>query len=209
MTKLDSCVSSFPFLVRSMAVSVLAICCVAYGQTYYSPNQQVRIHDLLQVTARSRHGSDVLAASVEIVFQDREVRCGKDSALEDRILMADPKSLQDVGDKLRGRQLLTDGRPIMVTADYAPAASVDASLLIGDLRKKQPLLMEWNSHLYVIYGVIFDESVDSSSGITDAIHKILLLDPRYSDARREVVFDRLTDDWASVQGVLVLKAEPK
>ena len=117
--------------------------------------------------------------------------------------------MQDVGDKLSGRQLLTDGRPIMVTADYAPAASVNAGLLIGDLTAKRALLIEWNSRLYVVYGVIFDETLDSSSGITDAIHKLLLLDPRYSDARREVVFDRITDAWGSVQGVSALRAEPK
>ncbi|HEY4905274.1 MAG TPA: hypothetical protein VIH89_17485 [Candidatus Sulfotelmatobacter sp.] len=61
--------------------------------------------------------------------------------------MADPKSLKDIGDKLRGRQLLSDGRPIMVEADFVPAASVNASLLIADFREKQPLLVQWNSHI--------------------------------------------------------------
>lgn len=209
MRNIGSGVSSFPFLVRCAAVSGIAVCCLAIGQTYYSPNQQVRIDDLPRVTARSRHAADVLAASAEIIFRDKEVCCGKNSALEDRIQMADPKSLQDIGDKLRGRQLLSDGRPIMVTADYVPAASVNAQLLIGDLREEQPLLIEWNSRLYVIYGVVFQEIQDPASGISDSIQKLLLLDPRYSDARREVAFDRLTDDWAGVQGALTLKAEPK
>jgi hypothetical protein len=124
--------------------------------------------------------------------------------------MADPKSLMDVGDKLRGRQLLSDGRPITVTADYVTAASVNASLLISDLREKQALLMEWNSHLYVVYGVTFDESVDYDTGArTDAIRKLLLLDMRFSDARREVAFDRFTDNWDKVQGLLLLKASPQ
>lgn len=75
-----------------MAVLWLAVCCCAFGQAYYSSNQQVRIDDLPRVTALSRHASDVLAASAEIVFRDKEVCCSKNSVLEDRIKMADPKS---------------------------------------------------------------------------------------------------------------------
>jgi hypothetical protein len=91
-----------------VAVSCLA-CSFAYAQTYYYPNQEVRISDLPSVTAKSRHAADVLVASAETVFRDKEVCCGKNSALEDRIQMTDPKSLTDIGDKLRGRQLLSDG----------------------------------------------------------------------------------------------------
>jgi hypothetical protein len=70
--------------------------------------------------------------------------------------------------------------------------------------------MEWNSHLYVVYGVTYVETVDSQSGaIVDAIHTILLLDTRFSDERRHVSFDRATDDWGKVQGLLMLKAAPQ
>ncbi len=197
--------------VRFLASFAVTICLALFvqSQTYYSPNQEARIDDLPAVTARSRHAADVLAASAEIVFHDKEVCCGKDSALEDAVAGADPRSLQEVADKLRGRRLLSDGRPIMVTADYVPAASIVAGLLIGDLKEKQALLMEWNSHVYVVYGVIFDRTVDQSGGLTDAIHKLLLLDTRFSGPRREVVFDRLTDDWGKVQGLLMLKATPQ
>jgi hypothetical protein len=43
----------------------------------------------------------------------------------------------------------------------------------------------------------------------DSIFKIFLLDPRFSDQRREVSFDRQTDDWGKVQGLLTLKAVPQ
>jgi hypothetical protein len=43
----------------------------------------------------------------------------------------------------------------------------------------------------------------------NAVHKILLLDPRFSDERRTVSFDRLTDDWGKVQGLLMLTASPQ
>lgn len=203
MTQLDLGGPGFRFLATCVVASCLA-CIFASAQTYYHPNQEVRISDLPSVTAKSKHAADVLAASAETVFRDKEICCGKNSALEDRIQMADPRSLKDVGDKLRGRQLLSDGRPIMVEADYVPEASVNAGLLIADFREKQPLLVQWNSHIYVAYGVIYQETVDASSGVSDAIDKIFLRDMRFSDERRDIVFDRLTDDWGKVEGVLLL-----
>ena len=41
-----------------------------------------------------------------------------------------------------------------------------------------------------------------------AIHKFLLLDTRYSDSRRKVVFNRETDDWSKVQGMLRVTIQP-
>ncbi len=38
----------------------------------------------------------------------------------------------------------------------------------------------------------------------DSIYKFQLLDTRYSDSRREVAFNRETDDWSKVQGMLWL-----
>ena len=209
MTKRDFVCSVFVFLGECLVASCLAAACCASAQTYYYPNQEVRISDLPSVIAKSRHAADVLTASAETVFRDKEVCCGKNSALEDRIQMADPKSLKDIGDKVRGRQLLSDGRPILVEADYVPAASVNASLLISDFREKQPLLMVWDSHLFVAYGVAYEETSDGSGNVTEAIHKLFLLDTRFPDSRREVVFDCLTDDWDKVQGVLLLKSTPQ
>jgi len=186
--------------------SFFATCCVA--QVYYL-DHEVRISDLPSLTAKSRNASDVVAASVEIIFRDKKVCCGRDSALEDNVQAADPKSLQDVARKLQGRHLLSDGRPILVTAEYLPAASVNADQLINTLAGKHALLMEWDSHFYVVYGIVFDQTINQDSGIMNAIHKFLLLDTRFSDARRDVAFDRLNDDWGKVQGLLILKAAPQ
>jgi hypothetical protein len=180
----------------------LTACC--FGQIYY-PNQAGRINDLPMLTAKSESASAVLATSVEIILHERKVCCGKGSALEDSVQSADPKSLKDVANQLQGRHLLSDGRPILVNAEYLAGASVNPDQLINTLMQKQPLLMQWNSHFYVVYGVVYDQTVNQDSGIVNAIHKFLLIDPRYSDARREVVFDRLKDDWGKVQGLVILK----
>jgi hypothetical protein len=193
------------------AMSIVTLCLWAsrlLPAQVYSPNQEIRIRDLPSLTAKSRSASDVLATSVEIIFNDRKICCGKDSALEDSVQAADPKSLKDIANKLQGRHLLSDGRPIMVTVENLAPASVNVSQLMNALIEKHPLLMEWNSHLYVAYGVIFDQTLDQDGGIMKAIHKIFLLDTRFSeeDKRREISFDRLTDDWGKVQGLVMLKA---
>jgi hypothetical protein len=196
-------------LGRCCVVSCLAVCCVAYGQIYY-PNQEIRITDLSALTSVSGNLSDVLAASIEIVLRDEDVCCGKNSAFEDSLQSADPASLDDVAKKLQGRHLLSDGRPIMVTAQFLPAAAVNLGLLMNALAEKRPAIMEWDSHLYVVYGVTFNRTITRNNGPTmDTIQQFLLLDPRFSDKRREASFNRLTDDWGKVQGLLMLRVAPR
>jgi len=97
----------------------------------------------------------------------------------------------------------------VVTADYVPADQVNPGQIVGALREKRLPLIEWDSRMYVLYGAIFDETSDPETGTVDAIHKLFLLDVRFSDARREITFNRDTDDWGKVQGLLMLKAAPQ
>jgi hypothetical protein len=63
-------------------------------------------------------------------------------------------------------------------------------------------------HLYVVEGVTYVKTLDNQTdSIAYAIHKFLLQDVRYSDSRRAVTFDRLTDDANKVQGLLFLQVE--
>lgn len=192
------------------AICVVASCVVfsyfASGQVAY-PEQEVRIHDLPALTARSTHASDALATSLEIIFNNKEVCCGKDSALEDSVQSADPKSLKDIAAKLQGRHLLSDGRPITITAEYLAPDQVNAGHLITMMRDQHPALMMWNSHLYVLYGVSYVATDDySTNQLAYAVHKFLLQDARFSDARRQLSFDRLTEDPSKVQGLLFLQS---
>ena len=163
--------------------------------------------DLSALTARSPHAAEVLATSLEILFNDKEVCCGKNSALEDSLESADLKSLKDIASKLQGRHLLSDGRAIMVTTEYLTPDQVNAGHLIAMIRNQRPALMMWNSRVYVLYGVTYVGTVDYSSNETAyAVHKFLLQDVRFSDSRRAVTFDRLTEDASKVQGLLFVEA---
>jgi hypothetical protein len=209
VTKLGFFGSALLVLGRCGVGFCFAVCCFARGQIYY-PNQEVRISDLPSLTAPSGNLSDVLATSIEIVLRDKDVCCGKNSALEDSLQSADPMSLDDVAKKLQGRHLLSDGRPIMVTAQFVPAPAINSGLLINALTEKHPAIMEWDSHLYVVYGVTFNRTIAQHNGPTmDTIQQFLLLDTRFSDKRHEFSFNRLTDDWGKVQGLLMLKVAPQ
>jgi hypothetical protein len=198
--------SAFLFAAGGVVASCLAVCCLTFGQVAY-PEQQVSVHDLPALTAPSAHASDVLITSLEMLFNDKDVCCGKDSALEDSVESADPKSLKDVASKLQGRHLLSDGRPVMVTTEFLTLDQLNAGHLITMIRDQHAALMIWNSRVYVVYGVTYVETVDYSTNLSAyAVHKFLLQDVRFSDSRRSVTFDRLTEDATKVQGLLFVQA---
>ncbi len=196
----------FPSLFTCFVISC-SVSSVGQGLHYVS-RQEVQVSGLPTATARSNDPLDILRASIETVVHNPEVCCGKDSALEDSVAQSDPKSLKDVAAKLQGRHLLSDGRPIQVTAAYIDPDKLNAGLLIATLRDNHPLLLQWNSHPYVCVGVTYVKDYDpETGGEMNTITTFLLQDTRYSDSRRDLIFDRDKDDWTNVQGVLWLKVD--
>jgi hypothetical protein len=189
-----------------------ACCCFAQGQILYT-DQEVQVHNLPSLMARSHDTSDVLLTSLDTVLHDREICCGKDSALADSAQAADPESLKDVAAKLDGRHLLSDGRPVVVKATYLTPDAVNSGLLITWFLNQHAALMQWNSHLYVVHGIVYlwtaNETPEGSAQSGTVIRKFLLWDTRYSDSRREAVFNRDTDDLSKVQGLLFVESKPQ
>ena len=177
---------------------------VSPGYPTVRPNQEIRIPDLPRLTARTRDRSVVLLTSLDIIFHNHDICCGRDSALEDSAQRADARSIKDIVAKLQGRHLLGDGRPITVNVTDMMPYSPNPTAIVDALAKKQALLLMWNSRLYVMVGVLYDESYYQDNTRTDTVNRFYLLDTRYSDGRREVTFTRTKDDWNDVQGLLLL-----
>ncbi|MGA7905845.1 MAG: hypothetical protein WCA16_00460 [Candidatus Sulfotelmatobacter sp.] len=116
----------------------------------------------------------------------------------------EPRSLNELRARVQGRHLLNDGQAVTVSANYVEQSAINSGLLIGTLLDNRAALIEWKSHVYVLYGAIFNDTRYSSGARAYAVLKLFLLDPRFSDQRREVVFDRASDDWGKVQGMLTL-----
>ncbi len=192
-------------LFACSVLGCIALSAFAQDQPAYvfHPNQEVRVAHLSALTAQSTNPSAVLAAVLETILRDKTVCCGKDSALEDTVLAA-PLSLNELSAKLQGKHVLSDGRSVMVSAEYVPQSAITPDLMISALIDQHALLIKWKSHFYVLYGAIFDETVYSSGQRQFAVHKLLLLDPRFSDQRRDLEFNRDSDDWGKVEGLLTL-----
>lgn len=200
-----------PFVLLRFLVFVACatLHCPIHGQQMYT-DLEARVIGLPSLMAKSHDLAGVLLTSLDTILHDRSICCGRDSALEDSVAKADPLSLKDVASKLEGRHLLSDGRPISVKAEFWPTEAVDAVRLVNTLNDKHALLMSWNSHLYVVYGVVYrwvDYSADM--GPYCVLRRLLLLDTRYSDSRRAVEYNRETDDPAKVQGFLLVTFAPQ
>ena len=196
-----------------MALSAcLAVSCLAQDQpqdscTFFA-NQEVRVNKLALATAPSKDTTAVIATAVEAILHDQSLCCGKDSALGDSVL-SESRTLKELSNKLQGRHLLSDGRPIMVNAEYDPQIAINSGVVIGTLQDQRAALLEWKSHVYVLYGAVYGEDRCVSGARHYSIDKLLLFDPRYSDQRREAVFKRETDDLSTVQGMLTLSVAPQ
>ena len=189
------------------ALAVLVSGC-AFAQdptpSSFFPNQELRVSHLPSLAATAPNRGAAFAAALETVVNDKGVCCERDSALEDIVeyaAVASSVSLKELSNKLQGKHHLSDGRAISVSVDYVAHAAITPYTIIEPLRAQHAQLVEWNSHIYVMYGVLFDETRFYSGERSYAVHKLFLIDPRFSDARREVVFNRDTDDWDKVVGM--------
>jgi hypothetical protein len=64
--------------------------------------------------------------------------------------------------------------------------------------------------MYVVRGVTYRRDYDPVTGAQlNTILKFHLLDTRYSDSNRRVIFNRETDDWSKVQGLMRLTVAPQ
>jgi hypothetical protein len=163
------------------------------------PNLQIRISNL-PVPAASTHAT----AALETLFHDPKLCWGTNSILADAVRAANPLSLEDISGKIVGKHLFTDGHSVTITANYLAANAINPDPIIETLVKNQPALFEWDSHLYVLYGAVYDEKHYDTGGREFVIHKLLLLDTRFTGQRRETFFDRDHDNWKDVQGLLIV-----
>jgi len=183
------------------------LCSVVLAQTAYKEGE-IQVHDLPSIVAHSHEPHDVLLASLDTLIHDSQVCCGRNAALHDAVEAADPSSLKDLAVKLNGRQLLSDGRPFQIEAEYVTPEAVSAARVVMEIANQRPILMAWNSRFYIVRGVDYVQVEDSTGATGFTIRNFLLWDTRFADERRNLTFHRETEDPAKVQGLLFLRVGP-
>lgn len=144
--------------VRAMLI-VLALSCVAHAQTWTTPDVELRVKGFHFYTAGSNKDDTApLASALQTLIGNPDLCCGRDSTLEDSVGQVFPLSLGLAASKISGRKILPDGRPVIVTAEFKPVntdnnpATVVVSNVTTSLHNNQPLLMQWRSQVYVVFG---------------------------------------------------------
>jgi hypothetical protein len=119
-----------------------------------------------------------------------------ESALE-----AAAASLRMLTSKISGAVCHANDSTVRITATFVPNGAIQGDSIIASVIAGKPLLIQWHGTLYVLYGVVYDEHLRYSGSRTNVIRQLLLIDPRYSDKRHFVAFDRDRNDFADVEGM--------
>jgi hypothetical protein len=183
----------------------------AHGQDYGTAIAFVRADQKAIVEyvhlqpAASEDRNAAVAAALATVIKDAGVCCGENSVLGTTPVTGSSISLREIANKVGGRHVLSDGQTVTITGEYISAATLSSDRIIVPLMKQQPMLMMWKSHIYVLYGAVYDDTVYTDGHHDYVIHKLLLLDPSAAGPDRQATFDRQKDDWSQVEGLLLLK----
>jgi hypothetical protein len=198
--------------VTAFLIFVYGACTLATAQadltdpvSWVHYKQEIRLADLPSLTAPSDDPSVVLQTVLETIVHDKTLCCAKDSAFEDAVLSR-PRSLKDLSAALQGGRFWSD-HPQALHAGYAAPGAIDPGFILAALLDHHAAVIEWKSRFYIVYGAIFDETLHYSGRREYAIHKFLLLDPRFSGDRSQAEFNRDSDDWGTVQGLMTLTVE--
>jgi hypothetical protein len=96
------------------------------------------------------------------------------------------------------------GQRIHLEGSFAPGPPGYPDSLIASMKRGLPLVMIWNGHAYVLYGMKYDEYVQANGGRIFEVNEFMLVDPsrKKDDPARLVSFLKEHDDPNSINGFL-------
>lgn len=169
------------------------------------PNLRVAVSNMPSVKVFDQSATAVAKAAVATVLGAVEINCDSGSQLNTVLEANAGAPLQTLAAKLSGASCMTNGNIVHLSASFTPNGSIQADGIIAPIVHGKPLLIRWNDALYVLYGVIYDEHLHNSGKRENVIRQLLLIDPRYTDQRRFVIFDREKNDFAQVEGIAEIR----
>ena len=163
------------------------------------PNQRVEVSNLAPLS--TPEGTSTAQVGMQIVLAAQNVHCDKRSEAEAAAQTVTNNSLKDLVRRVSGANCVTERGPLKLAATFVPNSAIQGDDLIAALMHHKPQLIQYRGAVMVLYGVIFDEHLRSDGSRTNIVRTFLMLDPRYQDARRWVVFVRDKDAFSQVDGV--------
>jgi hypothetical protein len=171
---------------------------------YIHPYQRIAVPNLAQFRAADDSRPAVLKAVVATVLSGLNVKCGSGSQLYSVLEANAELPLRAVAAKISGASCSMEGRTLHVNATFAPNGAIKANGIVASVMQHQPLLLEWKNRIYVLYGVVYDQHLYNTGAQDNVIREFLLIDPRYSDTRRFLAFNRAKDNFADVAGIATI-----
>jgi hypothetical protein len=172
------------------------------------PNIRVTVPNLLAAKSRDETSGAVAKAAMVTVLSASSVNCDRASQINAVLEANGGAPLQTLAEKLAGTSCMTNGTTTHLSAQFTPSGSIQADGIIAPLLRGKPLLIRWNGMLFVLHGVVYDEHLHNSGKRENVIRQLLLIDPRHSDERRYISFDRQRDDLSQVEGIAEIRFVP-
>ena len=169
------------------------------------PNIRVSVPNLSPENAADESSGAVAQAAMATVLSASNMTCDSASQLNAVLEANGGTTLRTLAEKLRGASCMTNGTIVHLSAEFTPNASIQPDSILAPILHGRPLLLRWNGELYVLRGVIYDEHLHNSGNRENVIRELLLIDPRYSDRRRFVSFDRQKNDFSEVEGIAEIR----
>ncbi|HXZ29294.1 MAG TPA: hypothetical protein VEG08_14970 [Terriglobales bacterium] len=101
-----------------------------------------------------------------------------------------------------------DGSKVRVESRFTPGLSAPDDLVAGVLRR-QPLLLIWRGHPYLVRGVTYVEAIAQNGQKSVEIREILLADSFAPGAQGQTTFQAGRDDPAEVDGMMDVTVTPE
>jgi hypothetical protein len=187
--------------------AALLVCSLAAPPTIDSetihPNQRITV-SVADTYALDSSNTAVANAALGIVLSSSNLKCEAGSQLQSIIESYAQSALEALSKKISGTTCLKNGAVEHLETAFMPNGAIRPEQIISPLIEGDPLLLKWKGTFFVLYGVVYDEHVHRSGGRNNVIRELLLIDPRYQDNRRFVVFDREKNNFGEVEGMVKL-----
>jgi hypothetical protein len=162
------------------------------------PDQWVELARVSEVVAEQPCGNWAWAAAMESILRRQKVE------LDQRYwvlklngglpCLPSAGSFEDLKRQIDGEYVLADHRHVRIEINYRESLPPTTDALILPMAHGRPYMIWWKGEPYLVKGATWDEFVYQTGQKLVAIKTLKLVNPLERGEKRDLVFDRATDD---------------